>query len=243
MDRLFACPGSAILPRGVDVEGIAASWGTKVHDWVETGIYPEGSDGKEIAKRVIKSGLKREEFWPGGEHEVALAYNLVTGEARRYVAPRPLPPGNSLKAHKSAWKDAFDNEWVTGTLDWVKDILDTYWVDDVKTGRNAHWKQAEAQQSCYALMYSVYRYGKIQAGRSTIAHWPKYPIARLPLRHGSSLSEDYLGTFLVKLQKLREEILAGRDLYKTGTINEAELCVGEHCRFCPSRTACPKINQ
>lgn len=236
LPRLFECPGSGYLQRADDVEGVAAAWGTKVHAWMETGEYPEGEDGAAIEKRVKKAGVDRGKLWPGGEFEVALAYNLVTGEARRYIPPVPVPPGYTARTHKSAWKNAFDTEWATGTLDFAAELMDTYWVDDLKTGRNAHWKQYEPQQLFYCLALSVHRYGAIQGGRSTITHWPKYPIGRAPGRHGTALTAAYLVEFDGRLKALRNTVLAARNGVKAA---EAELSTGEHCRFCPSQVYCP----
>lgn len=242
LDRLFACPGSAFLLRGEDREGIAAAWGTKVHSWMETGVLPEGKDGFDLDKRIRATKTTRESLWPDCEHEVAYALNLVTDKVVRYVPPNPLPPGYSAKAHKSAWKDAFDDEWATGTLDAQGEIMGQWWVDDLKTGRNAHWTDYEAQQLFYCLVVSLYSTrGSIAGGRSTITHWPRYPIARVPNRLGVSVEPDYLASYRNKLKRLREEIITARTLFSTGQIKENQLCVGSHCRFCPSRLSCPAL--
>ena len=235
LDRLLACAGSGWLQRQ-DHEGPAAAWGTKVHGWMETGELPEGDDGTLLAKRIKKSGVDRAKLWPvsgeSGEFEVPVAYNLVNGRAIRYVAVAGGPVGGAaLRAHKSAWKAAFDNEWVTGTLDFAAELMDTYWIDDLKTGREAHWADYAAQQSFYALAWSTIKYGEIRDGRSTITHWPNYPITRAPVRHGASLEVPALLAFVKRLQGLRETVLG-----RSGSLK-----VGDHCRFCPSKLYCPEL--
>lgn len=244
LDRLFACPGSAYLPRAEDSTNKAAAWGTKVHHWAETGEIPVGPDGKLLTKKIITAGVRREVTWPpGGEHEVALAYNVLTRKAVRYEPPRPLPAGYDKKSHASAWKDAFDDEWVTGSLDYVGTLLGAWWVDDLKTGYDGRWEKYQYQQLFYCLAWTLWQYGEITEGRSTITHWRKYPIERPPQRYGGVIEVDKLNAFMDKLSRLREQIL---ELRVKGAENKGEevnsvLVLGDHCRFCPSRLSCPKF--
>jgi hypothetical protein len=138
LDRLMECPGSAWLPRKKDETGVAAGWGNLVHEWCETGVVPDSNDGKLLQKRIDKSGADRAALWPNGEHEVAIAFNLLSERAVAYPNP-PLPPGVTRKDHTTAWKNSFGNEWYAGSIDFGAELLDTWWIDDLKTGRDVTW--------------------------------------------------------------------------------------------------------
>ena len=227
------CPGSAWLPRRPDVTGLAAGWGNLVHEWVETGEVPKSNDGKLLQKRIDKSGINREALYPpGGEHEVPVAFNLVTEQAVRYPNP-PLPPGITRKAHIDAWKRAFSDEWYAGSIDYAGELLDSWWIDDLKTGRDVTWGKYAWQQTAYSIAWSKLKYGDLRSGRSTVTHWPRYPVARAPNRLGTVLEEEWLKNALDKLRALRVDVLA----QKPETIQ-----TGEQCYFCPSSGACPKLN-
>lgn len=233
LDRLMECPGSAWLPRKADYTGLAAAWGNMVHAWVETGVVEDSNDGKLLQKRIDKAAVQRETLYPaGGEHEVPLAFNLVTEQAVRYPNP-PLPPGVTRKAHVDAWKRSFGDEWFTGSVDYVGELLDSWWIDDLKTGRDVTWGKYTWQQTAYALAWSKFKYGTYTNGRSTITHWPRYPSGRPPNRMGAVLDTEWLKKALDKFRQLRVDILAQRP---------ESLETGEHCYFCPSSGVCPKLN-
>lgn len=223
LDRLLSCVGSAVLPRqDTRTLGVrkAAEWGTSVHSWLETGIVT--SPG--LGERITLSGTNRERLWPRGLHEITLALNVVTGDARRYYG---------ASEGRDAWKTDFDDEWITGTLDFVGELFDLPWVDDLKTGRFAAWNDYKAQQSFYVLAWSRYRYEETRESRSTITHWPRYPKHLPPTREGRVLSLDYLGGFAKQLTQLRDDILRAQDA-------GAALNPGKQCVYCPSRSHCPQ---
>lgn len=232
LDRLIECPGSAWLPRKKDETGVAAGWGNLVHDWLETGVVKDDKDGKLLQKRIDKSGTSRAALWPDGEHEVAIAFNLLTERAIEY--PKPvLPPGTTRKDHTTAWKNSFDDEWFTGSIDFGTELLDTWWIDDLKTGREVTWGKYAWQQTAYAIAWSKLKYGELRSGRSTVTHWPRYPVVRAPNRLGSVLTETWLKNSLDKLRALRLDILAAKP---------ESLMTGEQCYFCPSAGSCPRLN-
>lgn len=244
LDRLFNCYGSLVLPREADREGIAAAWGTKVHAWMETGQLPDDRDGQAIGKRITAAKVSRRKLWPEeGVHELALALDVVSGT----VAACVVPTGHDARQYKTAWKAAFDDRWLVGSLDFAMELLGSPWVDDLKTGRWVSWQAHASQQSAYALMYTLYKYGEVRECRSTVTHWPKYPIANPPNRWGCQLSVDYLNDFLHRLRVLRDQILETRRKYLDGSLTEEKLAAvlsyGAHCRFCPSRSLCPKFGQ
>jgi hypothetical protein len=215
LDRLLACPGSGYLPQ-IDLRGAraheAAAWGTMCHRWVETGEI--GHPG--LQKKLDASGASRDALWPGGSHEVALAYNVLTGEARSFQGDG-----------KDEWKAAFDNEWVVGTLDYVDEVFGEPWVDDLKTGRRVTWEAYEAQQTFYALAWSKANYGDRRRTRSTLTHWPRYPLGGLPFRFGKVIEAEELEHFEARLREMRAAILS-----------QGPRVVGPQCTYCPSRTNC-----
>ena len=230
LDRLLACSGSAWLHRAESRSGIAAAWGTKVHSWAETGQLPAGLDGVALEKRIKASETSRLALWPeDGQREVAMAYNVVRNIATTCTSTEP--------GYKDRWKAAFDDEWITGTCDYVADVFGDPWVDDLKTGRQVHWKDYEAQQSFYVLAWCMADRGELVQSRSTITHWPRYPVAVKPNRFGTTLDVEYLMLFRGKLQHLRTEILAGRQQPEIGL-----LFTGDQCKYCPSRGTCPKLS-
>lgn len=239
LDRLFACAGSLLLPRVYVPPGDAAKWGTLVHSWLETNEVPRQEPQRTaLRKRLKLSGidLDRELWWPaGGEHEITYGLNLVTGVATRAPVQARLAPGDTQKAAAARWKEALGDEWVTGTLDYAMELLDRPWVDDLKTGRYAHWKDHAAQQTFYCVVYSLEKYGELRQSRSTLTHWPKYPSAGRPTRKGVMLSVDTLRDFVISLTQLRKTVL---DLRGAG--GQVELSAGDQCRYCPSRSFCPK---
>jgi hypothetical protein len=203
-----------------------------VHLWLETGeLPPDHRNRAALEKRLVLSQTTREAWWsPQGEHEVALAYNVVSGEALE------CPPDTE----KGEWKASFGDEWVTGTLDYAQDLFGEPWVDDLKTGRFVAWDAYKAQQAFYALAWGKVRYGRLMRTRSTLTHWPKYPMHNPPRRFGSVFEVDSLGVFADKLRILRDTVLEVR----AGVKSEVEvLSLGEHCRFCPSRSQCPKFGR
>lgn len=227
LDRLLACAGSLVLPRDdfkPTAAARAAMWGTVCHKWKETGRLPGNEAHDKLLHRKIKaSAIDRGALWPGdGEHEVALAYNVVT---RRAVRCRLV--GDTEKA---AWKGAFSDEWVVGTLDYVLELFGEPWVDDLKTGRIVSLEAHKYQQMFYCLAWGLAAHGRPTPARSTLTHWPRYPVDAPAVRLGRVFSLDEYGAFMLRLVELRDAVVGKR----------VDLIVGDQCTFCPSRTACPK---
>lgn len=232
LDRLLACNGSLLLPRELSPPGLAAEWGSMAHRWMETGEYDDTPAGKLLRKKVETSGVERHKVWPAtGKFEVALSYNVENGKAAWYIPPAGMPIEQQRK-ERDAWKSVFDDEWIVGTADYLGELLDNPWVDDLKTGRNAHWGDFRYQQFLYGIAYTSVVYKDLQPVRSTITHWPRYPVARLPNRMGTVIEPDQFKEFAAKLRQLRKEVKAGK----------IKLNVGNHCYFCPSKNNCTEYS-
>lgn len=221
--------------------GIAAQWGTFVHSWLETGQIPNGKEGDGLRKRIEASQISRHTLWPlDGEFEVTLALRLSDFKCVRYPGVA-LPPGRTLKEDREAWKMAFDDDWIVGSADYGNEIMDGPWVDDLKTGRYAHWKDFAAQQSFYSLAYSLYRYNDIRDTRSTVTQWTRYPIGNKPVRKGCVLTAQDLEAFGSKLRTLQKRVRRLREAAQD--IQHGTLFRGEHCYFCPSKNNCVEYNK
>lgn len=209
----------------------AANYGTAVHYWKETGEEGEGRLWTTIKKKI--EGVNRGELWPDGLHEVPLAFNVLTTEARALV----LPVSNEAKAQ---WKANMGPDWIVGTADFVGLLLGGPWVDDLKTGREAHWEKYAAQQTFYLMTWTLFSEHTLVPGRTTITHWPRYPINLKPLRFGKVLEEsDYLD-FQVRLRNLHAEYVKLKTEQESGMDVIPRLRDGEQCVYCPSKLSCTK---
>lgn len=209
-----------------------------VHAWKETGEYPDTKEGRALKKKVEASGVIRESLYAAGLHEVPLAYNVVTSEARAYVLPA------SFEA-KAQWKASFGEEWVVGTADYVGLLMDAPWVDDLKTGRRVDYIDHRYQQAFYSLAWTLYlartgELGGLAQCRSTITHWPRYPLADKPYRFGTVLEPDFFEDFKVRLRNLKVDKQQLRVLKEKDMSLEQKLSEGPQCTYCPSKTSCTK---
>lgn len=238
LDRLLACPGSLVLPRTNEKSERAvqaAEWGTLVHKWKETGDIPSGRLGTVLKKKLKETNVSREGLFPEGVHELPLAYNVVSSQARALVLP-------VSESRKDEWKAAHGDEWITGTADFVGLLLDTPWIDDLKTGRLVYYDNYRYQQGFYALAWILFSEGRLTPVRSTITHWPKYPIPKKPDRFGTVLEVEFFQEMQDRLRQLREVVMKLRDLDARGGRDSvvAQLRDGEQCKYCPSKLACIK---
>lgn len=200
-----------------------------VHSWKETGVVPEGREGKLLQKRIDATGINREELWAYGQHEVPLAYNVLSGQVEALTAP-------ATELEKATWKAAFGDKWITGTADYVGTLIDLPWVDDLKTGRKADYSSYRYQQAFYSLAWALCN--NDIAARSTITHWPKYPLSQKPSRFGVMLEPEFFLKFQGKLKRLYEVVMKNKEPGKE--LDSGILSTGEHCVYCPSKRNCVK---
>lgn len=209
------------------------AYGTAVHTWKETGVVPASRHGDVLNRKLNHLETKREELWPDGFHEIPLAYNVVSGEARAVVLP-------ITAAEKVEWKASHGDEWIVGTADFVGLLMGGPWVDDLKTGRHVEWADYGYQQAFYVLAWSLFHYHELLSTRSTITHWPKYPINGKPRRVGRVLDPDFLRDFQNRLKNLRLDYLRLREAHSNGGDVVARLQDGPQCLYCPSKNSCTK---
>lgn len=199
-----------------------------VHSWMESGEVPSG-----LKKKLEKSGVSRENLWAEGLFEIPFAYNVITGGVQAMVLPL-------AREKREGWKASFGDEWITGTADFVGMLMEAPWVDDLKTGRRVEYLDYQAQQMFYALCWTKFQAGKLVECRSTITHWPKYPLDGVPRRFGVVIEPDTFREFEGKLRGLRASVLKLREKAERGLDVVSGLSDGPQCIYCPSKLACVK---
>lgn len=246
LDRTLHCVGSLVLPR-TEVKSEraleAADWGTMGHRWKATGevrVEPGRTNHEKLFReRLERTALDRSVLWPeGGEHEVAVAINCVTGEVERFPGSAMVDPEAA-----DAWKAAHDDRWVTGTLDYRHTIMGEPWVDDYKSGA---WPVPVETFQLDGYGYADWVLaGRPEQSRVSITQWPRYPKDGLPWRVGRVITASEHQDFLNNLGLARELYLtmAGVSLSCQGNIPIDLLTPGEWCRFCPSRGECPAYDK
>lgn len=243
LDRTLQCLASTYLfntnPK-VRLVGVseraadAGEYGTMVHHWKETGeVVGKESHVKTFTKKLDElkaAGIERLAIWPNsGYHEVAVAYNCVTGIV-----------DIAHEGGSNEFKSSHSEPWVTGTLDYYIFLPDgRIAVDDLKTGAMFNKEPDEIAQTYFYLMCleKVYKTGK--DGFVSITHWPKYPIAGLPIRSEGEIPIELL-------QQFEERLKRDYSIYKTNDLNQMMFRLGDECDFCPVKSAglCPlqKVN-
>ena len=167
-----------------------------------------------LDKKLALSGIEREFYWHGGDHEVTFAIHLETLRVWRY--------GPDLGGAKD-WKAAFNAEWLTGTIDYLTPRR----VDDLKTGRWPVDPATSRQLRSYALLPWV------EAGcpigwdiEVSVTQWEKYPLHGLP-----RVSRYDLGG--MDLMEHLEDLRWTRD--HPAEVNPTS----EGCMFCDCKPGCP----
>jgi hypothetical protein len=191
LDRAVVCPASthlATIGFKLDRAQKAADWGTIIHSWKETGQWPLALSGRWAGKvplmfqrrqaNLAAAGKDRLDLWPAdGRHEVSYALNTSTLTVGTYYDP------TATQEQREAWKKGHGDEWLTGTADYVGDVLGRPWVDDLKTG-NREYLPADPWELWQLRMYALCE--AILTGAGTvlvsITSWPQYPADVLPIR-------------------------------------------------------------
>ncbi len=228
-DRSIACPASLVLPTVVRIRPEkterAAAFGTLAHWWKETGESdPDWADPRDVKcleRKLFLSGIKREEWWSGGEHEVTFALDLATLELHEY---------GEGKGEQFLTRDKWKEQW-SGMPGWLTGTIDYLWPDgsinDLKTGAWPVDPWTSKQLRSYAL------HPWVKAGRPPrwnvllgIDWWQKYPQNGLPIRTEALTSGFELHDHLEDLRWASEH---------PEEVNPGD----EQCRWCESKPLCP----
>ena len=222
LDRAFACPGSAVLPKIKDSQSKSAERGTVLHRFVQ--VAREKSREEALAGiedddlRGQAAAIDLDALPVGAESEVALAYNPMTGEAQRLdIGQREYP--------ESA-------DWFYGTADLVGVANDMVYVDDMKTGRVVVSAKDGWQLKFLAVAAS--RYMGVSAARVSF----RYLNSDGGWRQDSAEFDGFdLDTFAADLKKLYLRIHEAYKAYLAGIM--PDLATGQHCTYCKSLPVCP----
>lgn len=226
LDLFLSCSGYLHLPLAPKIYSAssdAAAWGTMVHTWKETGkvVHPKKSTADSFRRRLKKLGIRREDYYGDGIHEINVAYNWKMG----YVVPYYGKDGE-------LWKSTFGMDWVTGTVDYAEtreygdeDYSAGLLVDDLKTGK---WWSKRPRESAQIIFYCMCISKMYRANvNARVTHWPRYPATGIPTQDTQLITVEELDRFEERLQKACEEASYPK-------FNPSE----ENCRFCPGRNAC-----
>lgn len=240
---LMKCTGAAVLPcvpGKTEQAEKAADWGTMVHRWVQTGeiVGPNRRMEGDLAKAIEISGIVRDEWWPEGIHEGAVAVR-VDG------------------TREASWDDTERDGWITGHYDFRWWMLDELWIDELKTGKfyanppagiPGHHEHLEVgenrfpqnvrspQPKTYALaLAELLSYdGWVNV---SVTHWPRLPLTHrhcLPTREWVQYNNSDLMGHWYELEKTYQ-LEQRNQLALYGYEDELILTPGDHCKFCPVR--------
>lgn len=233
LDRTLQCPGHLTLPHRRELSERAldaAEYGNLVHRWAETGkVSGSKSHCKTFEKKLAvlqAHGITRETLWNvAGYHEVTFAYNCVDGR----LGVCWLRGDASID-----FKQKHDDDWITGTADFVYIKNGFCGVNDLKTGMLFDSQPDELSQLYFYLMCWQKYCGKIGTdGYLEVNHWPKYPIDTLPCVEERLVPNLRLHKFEAYLGKLHRN-------YKNG---DSPFVLGAECEYCPAQEDCPLLKQ
>lgn len=229
-ERWLVCPASTVLPQDERPPGASALWGTDVHHWAATGVVPDSGNGWAhlIQQRVDRHPGLRERLWPAGEGRHELSFAIGPDGRVRHTFHHPD------QATREKWKAQQDPDVVTGTADWVGDILGEVWIEDLKTGKFPQPPTIPQLRVETVLAPDGW------PATTSVLHWPRYPTAAPPVRtlHGWTHGE---------VEQTRRDIQdahsghleAANDLSAGRAIRAV---TGDHCRWCPSQRHCETYN-
>lgn len=208
----FDLTGKEDIHDGRDMS--AANWGTASH-------LGKSDPSKSSEPFTSMWAEHRDVLYPPhlGAHEAAVSYNCDTGEI-------VWGPVNQDVAVMDAWKASQPLPCVTGTIDWIGQLQNTAWVDDLKTG----WQVPEVAtpQMLFAAVCASKRYGS-NIVYISITHWPKKNSA--PNRDGLWYKAGPV-TLLAFEEDMRAAWLRARSNFDARP--------GTHCKYCPSIYACER---
>lgn len=249
LDRTLRCVGSLSMPQTPEAERMSprakegAAWGTLVHKWKATGRVIASPDfpnhAKLFRKKLAHNGLAnydddqkfRDSWWPpGGLHEVSVAVDC----AGQGVAWTQIEDETAM----NAWKTSMPESWITGTLDYVGQVLGDPLIDDLKSGAWPPLPPKESAQLRFYALAALRLHSPVDPfpGRVvlSITHWPRYPVIGLPKRYYHEVLPKHLDKFEKMLRKAWKQHESGESDLTPGALQ---------CVFCPAKAACPVVYQ
>jgi hypothetical protein len=176
--------------------------------------------------------INKEDYWPaGGRHEVAIAINCLTPAVYSF---------SGTEAEIAEWKEQWPDHYLTGALDYVGEILDDPWVDDLKTGKadNPLKKLPRDRAQMWAYAMAVSFLTTAPQVHVSITWWPRLPLNKLPVVVYQSITREELWQWWLRLSERYKALV---DLRAKPSLLLASLNTGPHCFWCPSKKHCPKM--
>ena len=202
------------------------------HHWAATGEVLDHPYARLLEKHIDECGIDRLALWPAEGRVKPFAFAIrATPLDIQVTEEQPFAP----------WKASWDQDWMTGDLDYAQVIGPVGWVDDMKTGRPEDPDCDQVASYCTGLWLS-HDCG-LNTVRRSVTHWPrpnlyaKNPRAfKPPVRYwGTDMSDADLRDFVHRLidGQLSHAALLDCD----NPENYAN--PGDWCTWCPARTFCP----
>jgi hypothetical protein len=213
LDRVIACPASAVLPQGPDITGPTAQWGKEVH------AFKEGEEPTPRVKKWYEENYPdgyKEMLWPGGRHEI------VYYEQNGKIEELNLRPS-------FAARELWPRDGMFFSLDW-ENLHDgpMPWVDDLKTGR---MPESWTQLKCYS--WALYqRYPWIKENLASFTNWTRYPKGTDAVRKTQVFTRPQIESWYDKT------VVPAKRL-ALGPTAKNHVNPGPHCRWCRSKPYCP----
>jgi hypothetical protein len=230
LDRVAACPASAVLPGARSPSNRHASLGTdghrvlqKVQDGAELAdALAEVDDENRNAVGLIDFGALGGLLGSNCAAEVAVAIDLKTGKARELG-----------RGTERDYSRATDDE-LCGTMDLAGVGPDLVYTGDWKLGHQ-RVPRARSNRQLKAYAYALMAiYKKPRA----VAEIIQAPPGREPYRDQAEFSSfELAGLFLAELRDIDSRVQAARRDYEAGLLPEVR--IGDHCKYCPARQTCP----
>lgn len=216
LDRVIACPASAVLPQGPDIVGESAAWGKEVH------AFKEGEEPTERVRKWYDENYPpgyTDMLWPGGEHEVVFWER--DGKVEK-LNRRPSFPE----------RDMWPQDGMFFSMDWVN-LHDgpAPMVDDLKTGMMP-WSWTQLKAYSWAL-YQYYPW--MTNNLASYTNWTRYPKGGDAVRDMRTFTrgeiEGWYDTTVVPAKRLA-----------LGPSAKKFVNPGSHCRWCRAKPNCPAWN-
>lgn len=212
LDRVLACPASAVLPKGPDVTGPSAAWGKEVHAFKE-GLAPSLRVAKWYAEHYSPDTLDL--LWPGGRHEVV--YWEQGGKIEEITRKVSFEE-----------REMWPMDGMFFSLDWENMDSIVPHVDDLKTGMMpSSWTQLRAYS------WALYkRYPEMHTNLASYTNWTRYPLGGEPNRVTKVYTRPQIEKWYDDKVVPVKRLVLGK--------GAASLVVpGDHCRWCRAKPNCP----
>ena len=224
--RALACSAANALPAAPEPSSADARYGTAVHAWlagvVEHGTFPLPDDPKA---RALCAKIDVGKV-PRGRPELALAYDVLTGNARELLrGPR-----------WSAYTQCAPTE-IPGTMDVLASDDDGLTVIDWKTEQWVpHDAEADRPQlQTYAL--AVARAYGVDEVRARVVIVAENGTLATPMGASWTWGWEDLATWGDTLLATWERVERARERHARGEVLDVR--EGPHCRYCPALLHCP----